>query len=486
MQTRRDQVQAHSFMVRRLSTAMAAADPNAVEAPLRRTRNFTLVGLILAVLLCIGFLVFGLIFPGGATSWRTEGTVVAVKGGAGRFVYSEGALWPVANQTSALLLSEGTPPTQVAADSLEGTPVGTPLGIAGAPDSLPSAEPEGTLTWQVCATAVDTGQGNGPEPLTSLTLGRSAAGSPLGDGEAVLVEGPGGGHHLLWGGTRMRLDTDAGALESLGYGTAAAHPASAALLEAVPPGPELTPPEIAGRGDRGPALADGATRIGQVFSVPGEDGGAAQYYVLTEDGLAPTDSTVARLLLGDPRTARDAYAGADPEPAELSVAEVRANLAEDDARVGEEGTPQAPPQLAEPQGAAVCAVEQGQGAPVFALMPPAEIGGRAARPPSGTTAACSAPDLVDIPAGEGGIVRAVPAGGSALSAAYFLVTDAGAKYPLPDSAAAESLGYSVGAASEAATPLLDLLPTGPELSPQAASEPAGTPEEPGEPSCPSP
>lgn len=480
MQTRRDQVQAHSFMVRRLSTAMAAADPDAVEAPLRRTRNGTFIGLILAVLLCVGFLIFGLIFPGGATSWRHEGTLVAVKGGAGRYVYSDGVLWPVSNQASAVLLTANSKPVQVAADSLEGTPVGASIGIAGAPDGLPPTEAEGSMVWQVCATTVNTG--DGVETLTSLTLGRSPFGSPVAEDEGVLVRGPGGEIHLLWKGNRLAIDEENGALESLGYGTAVPHPVAAAVLDGVPAGPELAALDIDGRGEEGPRLSGADTRVGQVFTVPATEGGPEQFYVLTQDGLTPTDATHARLLLGHPLTAEEAYGGGDPTPVELTVNELRAHLSGEDPVTGD-GLPAVPPQLTDPQGAALCVIDQGDGALALALTSPADIGGRAARPPAGSTAACTAPDLIDIPSGEGGLVRAAPAGGAALRGSYFLVTDTGAKYPVPEAQDADTLGYAPGGASAVSTALLDLLPTGPDLTPQAAAEPVGALAEPGEPRC---
>ncbi|WP_017607068.1 type VII secretion protein EccB [Nocardiopsis xinjiangensis] len=480
MQTRRDQVQAHSFMVSRLSTAMSAADPDAAEAPLRRTRNGAFIGLVLGALLCVGFLVFGLLFPGGATHWRTEGTIVSVKGGGGQYVFSDGALWPVDNHASALLLADSSEPVDVSADSLEGTRVGSPVGIAGAPDALPSPEAEGALNWQVCAATVDAGRGE--EPLTSLALLRSPEGSPVEDGDAVLVRGPDGGDHLVWDGRRLALDGEHGALESLGYGTAAPHPVSGAFLDSLPTGPALAPPDIEGRGEPAQEIDGARAGVGQVFLVPSAQDGTDQHYVLTRDGLAPVDTTRAHLLLGDPRTAEEAYGGEDVEPVRITVSELREHLVDEDPMA--DGLPATPPTLTDPQGAALCTVERGEEDPALVLAAPTDITGRAARPPAGSTAACTAPDMIDIPSGEGGLVRASPAGGSPLSGSYFLVTDTGAKYPVPDSEAADLLGYDPGKASTASTALLDMLPTGPGLSPDAAAEPVGATPEPGEPSCP--
>ncbi|GAA1074828.1 type VII secretion protein EccB [Nocardiopsis composta] len=481
MKTRRDQVQAHGFMVGRLSTAMLEADPDALEAPMRRTRTGTAIGLVLALLIGAGFLVYGLVFPGGATSWRTEGTVIAVKGGGGRYVYSDSALWPVANQASALLLGSGDP-VQVSAASLEGTPVASPIGIPGAPDAVPAAGAEKPLVWQVCAVPVATGAEDAPRALTALSVGRAAAGEDVAGDRAVLAAGPDGSRHLLWGGERLRLDGENGAAEALGYGTSPAHPVSAQFLAAVPEGPELTAPDIAGLGEDGPEIGGERRRVGQVFTVEEEAGGREQYYVLERDGLAPVGAVLARLLLAAPDTAAEAYGGGDAEAVPLGVAELRPHLSDREPENG--GLPAEPPELAGTGGAALCAVERGGGETGLALRAPASITARAADPPAGSTPSCTAPDLIGVRSGEGGLVLAAPAGGGAARGSYFLVTDTGAKYPVPDSESAEKLGHPPSTAQQAPAALLDMLPTGPELSTAAAAEPAAAPPPPGEPDCP--
>ncbi|MDA2809218.1 type VII secretion protein EccB [Nocardiopsis sp. RSe5-2] len=483
MNTRRDQVQAHGFLVGRLSTAMLEADPDAVEAPMNRTRTGAAIGLVLSLLIGAGFLVFGLIFPGNATSWRTEGTVVAVEDGGGRYVYSDGALWPVANQASALLLGE---PVQVSAASLEGTPVASAIGIGGAPDAVPPppAEDAGPSAWRVCAVPVATGEDEDPRALTALTVGGGE-----GDGEtpvpadrAVLAAGPDGTRHLLWRGERLRLDAEHGALEALGYGTAPAHPVSARFLSALPEGPGLAAAQVDGAGGEGPRIGGRERRVGQVFTVGGGDGGSDQYYVLERDGLTPTGEVRARLLLADPRTAEEAYPGGDPDAVPLDAADVRPHLSDRDR--DDAGLPGEPPALTETGGAALCAVDRGDG-PTLALRGPSTITARAADPPPGAAASCTPPDLIGIPAGEGGLVRAAPAGGRADRGAYYLVTDAGAKYPVPDAESAERLGHPPGGAREVPAAVLDMLPTGPELSTSAAAGPAADPAPPEEADCPS-
>jgi hypothetical protein len=62
--------------------------------------------------------------------------------------------------------------------------------------------------------------------------------------------------------------------------------------------------------------------------------------------------------------------------------------------------------------------------------------------------------------GVGGLVgRAGQAGGTS----YFLVTDAGVKFPIGTAGAAKALGYSLDQARTVPATLLSLLPTGPVL-----------------------
>ncbi|MFL1445356.1 type VII secretion protein EccB, partial [Nocardiopsis protaetiae] len=81
---------------------------------------------------------------------------------------------------------------------------------------------------------------------------------------------------------------------------------------------------------------------------------------------------------------------------------------------------------------------------------------------------CPTPDLVGIPSGRGGPVRARALAGSEAAPTYFVVTDAAAKYPVADAAALGALGYGEDEAVPLPTSLLRVLPTGPLLSQDAA------------------
>ncbi|GLY73793.1 type VII secretion protein EccB [Actinoallomurus iriomotensis] len=459
MQSRRDQVQAHLFVMGRLASAMLRADPDAPDAPTARTNRGARIGIAVAVAMAVIVAIYGLIKPGGRTDWRKPGTLVVVKESGARFLYLGGALRPVLNETSARLLAgDRMSVVQVHRSSLSHAARGAPVGLVGAPDELPDPAALTAVPWLACGTRSPNGSG-GITPRLTLLVGPTAEGTPLTAGEGVLVGTPDGAVYLLWRGFRMRLDQSRGAVQALGYADATAYPVSPMLLNALPAGPDLTAPPIQGRGRTGPSLAGRSTRVGQLFAGPGG------HYVLTESGLVPLSGTLFALLRGAPGTQRDAYRGKAVTPAAIGPQDVAAHEAPGSAWFSV-ALPADPPGLVtvgEDQG--VCAdVRPSAGRPttsVTLLKAAAESGGPPAAEP-GVLPACTAADRIGVRPGGGSLVRALSGGGAGQT--EYLVTGAGVKYPLPSADAAGRLGYG---AAPVAVPdgLLRLLPTGPSLDP---------------------
>src|SRR5947209_17321732 len=152
MQTRRDQVQAHTFVVGRMVSALVRAEPDAQFSPLRRFTVGLVIGVVLGGITLAGFGVYGVFSPGGSRSWKQPGVLIVEKETGARYLYVDGQLHPVLNYTSARLIVGG-PPTivQVSRNSMRGVPHGLPVGIEAAPDYLPDlARLDGTQ-WQVCS-----------------------------------------------------------------------------------------------------------------------------------------------------------------------------------------------------------------------------------------------------------------------------------------------------------------------------------------------
>lgn len=191
--------------------------------------------------------------------------------------------------------------------------------------------------------------------------------------------------------------------------------------------------------------------------------------MLTRKGLAPLDRTRFELLRGDPRTQRQAYAGA---PA-IAVAVGAADLAAHPAPAGtlpDGGLPEAPPELVEPgAGQGVCTAvrpsAEGGASTLVAVADATVVAGRPVSPRPGVTAACGAADLVSVRPGGGALVRALSGAGAA--GTTYLVADDGVKYPLPTAASAKALGYAGTVGVGVPATLLSLLPSGPSLDPSA-------------------
>ncbi|MGW5634909.1 type VII secretion protein EccB [Streptomyces sp. NPDC003832] len=479
MHSKRDQVQAHLFVMGRLASAMLRAEPDAPESPLGRTNRGAAIGVIIAVLVCAGAFVFGLIRPGGNDSWRSGEHLIVDKQTGARYLYLDGRLRPVRNHASARLLTGGpVDVTTVGTSSLAGTPHGTPVGIPDGPEALPAGDDLDRTPWLVCSGVLPRTTGV-VTATTTLALGTGTpqdvpGGGRLGRGEGLLVTGPDKAVYLLWQGSRLRLDDRANAAEALGYGGVTPRPVSAAFLDAFPLGPDLAPAEVPGRGGKGPELGGRSTRIGQLFRVD-VPGSAARYHLLTRDGLVPLTDTGATLLLGDPRTREQAYGGQAATVATLGADSLAGHLAPGAREAGADpaGLPARPPKALTVDGDSVACAEvdsTGSGVRVGAsVLPAAALPEPVQSPAPDVEPGCLRVDSIAVRAGTGALVRTLSASGSALGDTTYLVTDEGVKYRLLSQEGVAALGYEGVEARTMPSPMLAMLPSGPDLTPQWAA-----------------
>ncbi|MFF7645140.1 type VII secretion protein EccB [Streptomyces canus] len=470
MRSKRDQVQAHTFMMGRLTSGMLLADPDAPESPLGRTTRGALIGIVIGVLIGAGAFVYGLLRPGGNDAWRGGDTLIVNKDTGARYLYTGGRLRPVRNYASAMLIGgPGLETTSVGTASLKGTPVGTPVGIEGAPDVVPGSGDLETSAWQVCST------GTGEQ--TTLVPGAPVETTPIGSGSGLVVQGPDERTYLVWHGSRLELDENSGAAESLGYGAVTPHPVSAAFLDALVSGPKLATPQVTGRGTPGPRLAGRATKVGQVFRVTA--GSGSQDYVLQKDGLHAVTATRSALLLGDPDTRESAYTGVSPAPVAIGVSDLRSHQAPGTAGKDPSvtGLPDTPPRAVRlTSGQAACTQVAPVGGKVLVtsvrvdqatLTPVTQADSTAVTP------ACVTVDRVVMRPGHGTLVRVLGSAGASVGDTTFLVNDDGVKYRITDAEALAALGYDEASAVRVPSTLLSLLPTGPDLDTTAAAQSPG-------------
>ncbi|MFJ3902987.1 type VII secretion protein EccB [Streptomyces sp. NPDC090025] len=461
MQSRRDQVQAHLFVMSRLEAGMLRGEPDAPDLTPRRTHRGVRTGLFIAIAIALVMGLYGAIKPGGATGWRKPGTLVVVEETGARYLFLDGQLRPVLNEASARLVAgDRMTVAQVSLKSLTGAPRGGPVGIVGAPDGLPQAAALTRRDWLVCGTVTRTPSG-GVGAALSVVVGADRTGAPLTPDQATLVGTPDGARYLLWQGRRLRVDAKDGADTALGFGALTPYPVTSVFLNALPAGPDLAPPAIDGRGRPGPALGGRATRVGQLFTGP-----SGEPYVLTGSGLAPLARTEFELLRGDPRTQRDGYAGAAPVAVPIGAADLAAHPARAGA-LPARGLPAAPPRpVALAAGQGVCTALTPSGASPrtrVTVVDALSVAGTAPAPQPGVATGCEVADRVAVPPGGGALVQALSGAGA--SGASYLVADNGVKYPIPTAAAAKTLGYGAAAPVGVPTALLSLLPTGPSLDP---------------------
>ncbi|MGH3380323.1 MAG: type VII secretion protein EccB [Actinoallomurus sp.] len=462
MHNRRDQVQAHGFMVGRLVSALLRAEPDLARPPLRRSWLGLFIGSLLAALVVAGFAVTAVISPGGATAWRKPGTLILDKQTGARYVLAAGRLRPVLNYASArLLLGEKLTVDSVTSSSLKDVPRGTPVGIDGAPDALPKATGE-HAPWLVCASsAPDASQARA---ALSLVIGEAADVRPLSERQAVVVRTTDGTTYLVNQGRRMRV-TAPWVTRALGFSDDGALGVRDAWVNTLPAGPDLPQPAVTDRGKAGPKLDGRPTKLGEVFVVHGT-GMAPHLYLLTPDGLQPLTQTGATLALSDPGTAK-AYDGGTPAAQELSTAALAS------ARVlpspaWQTQLPAAPPTLGPLAGRMPCVSVVPGGSrvtPELVTVPAMPVTGVNTVSDAGGSAAGDADhvaDHVEVAPGAGLLARSLPAPGVP-GAGLYLITEDGTRFPVGSDDAAGALGYVVSSAVPVPAGLLALLPGGPVL-----------------------
>ncbi|MFC5823955.1 type VII secretion protein EccB [Nonomuraea insulae] len=459
MHSQRDLYQAYRLTIQRIGLALLRAQPNQPEWPLRRQNIGFMAGIMVAVLLCVGFAVFGLLRPSGTKSLEDPGTLIIERETGARFVYNDGRLIPVANYASArLVLNSGQVKERVVArEALTSYERGAAIGIPGAPDSLPAPANLAKGPWAACVR--ERAEPTGRKPYVMLVAGRQIGGKPVAEGDALLVD-VGGQTWAIWRGTRMRVPA------GIARGLTAAGPAAVpvAWLNALPEGPDLAAPAIGGRGRPVTGPGGKAAAVGQVFLAGAVAGGEPRWYVLLSDGLAPVTQGQATLLLSDPDS-RAAYGGGAVK--EIHVDAATANAAPHSrTAIAADGLPAVMPRMtAYDPASPLCVVyaETGTGSTRVRLTTGATL----------PVAHGDATDLVRLPPGRAVLAGVLPGDGQLdVVQSYYLVTPEGRRYAVPGADVLNKLGYDASQATPVPVNVLQLIPEGPVLDPARAAKPA--------------
>lgn len=139
MADKKDLSEAQSYSRRRLVTAFTSGIPSGVELTPKKNQTPVIVGLGLVVITILISVFYGIMSPSLPSDWKNNKLIVA-KNSAARYVSVNGTLHPVINAISARLLipSSDFDVLTVDDDQLAGIPIGSTLGILGAPDSPPA------------------------------------------------------------------------------------------------------------------------------------------------------------------------------------------------------------------------------------------------------------------------------------------------------------------------------------------------------------
>lgn len=471
MQTRKDQVQAHMFVAGRLISAMLRAEPDAPQTPMRRFMGATFAGVLIGVMVVAGFGILGYIKPGGAKAWRRPGALIVEKETGAQYVFADGELKPVLNYASAkLILGDTLQVVNTSRSSLKGVAHGLPVGIDTAPDALPDANRLDGTAWQICSTVRPDISGV-DRAFVTLDVGTAHTGAGLPEDSALIVRTPDGTAYLAWNNRRLRIADDA-VIRALGYGAARQHQVGVAWINALPVGPDLKAPAVPGRGRPGATVGGQPRLVGQLFEVRGAANGS-QFFVLAEDGLAPLTTTGAALLLADQGSAA-AYPGAQVEPIQVGAADVT-QVPRAGKSLVDPGLPATPPEALSATGDEAPCLQTTVGADSGAIVrialdavavpTPAAAGEEdEATAPSVTRGQA---DQVRVQPGAGLVIRALPGPGVEKGTQYLLV-DTGVRYPIPSDEVRGILGYGDVQPVPVPTTLLELLPAGRPLDPEAA------------------
>ena len=333
--------------------------------------------------------------------------------------------------------TSGNPPVlkTVAPEKLAKIPLGAPLGIPGAPDSLPATKSLLKGAWSVCT---DTSAGR---PRSTLLIGTAASGGAAAAG-GILVRDSAARTHLILGSQRFllpaaRVDT---IVRSLGWYGYRPWEVSAAWVDAIPAGPDLTAPVIPGRGQ---ASQIAGRRVGRVLTGDGKT-----FAVVLADGIAPLTEMQAKLLSSEP--------GGTPVSVGSRFLDLPAS--QSGLSAAAEALPTTVPALTEAPATA-CVTGPGDTIRVNVKIP-------AGVAPAGT----SRVDLISVARGAGAVVEAAASADAAAgTGTVSVITDTGVQYALAARDLLSRLGYQGVQPTRIPAQLIAYLPVGPALDPVRAA-----------------
>lgn len=464
MASRKDQLHSYQFMMQRVISSMVLHETDPEQTPLRRGVGAVFGGVMLTGLLAIAFGVYGVISNNMGNRWQEDGVLVIERETGAHYLYQDGALQPVLNYASARLLTGSADAQRVPGRNLVDLPRTVPVGIPGAPDSLPGQDRTVRAPWTICSAQGEDAAGS-TTTTTMLLVGERVPGStPLAEQGLLVRDSEDGTRHLIWRSTRFQIggeDPDQ-VIRSL-YGLQAqVVDAGTAWLNGLPEGPDIAPPEIEQLGEESEAVSD--REIGELVYHPVADG--RQHYLVLDDGLAHLTELQMLLVSGQ-------YA---VEPVEITAAAANAAPTSEALTppAGSTAAPQVPPELITgtvDDDATLCAeTDEGRQRPEVSVGGDLSVVSGAIPTITESPEGIRLADWVLVPPAHVAVVRAIQSE-TAASGSLHLVTDLGMRYPIPSEQVLHSFGYTERDVVEMPAELVNRIPAGPTLDPTAAREP---------------
>lgn len=464
MASKRDLLQAHQFLAQRAISALVTREPDPEQPPFRRPGGAAIGSIVVAVLVLAGFWVYGLINPGGNTSWRDRPSVIVAKETGTQYVYLDGVLHPVENYTSALLaLGEHADTVSVSSDSLAGVPRGPRIGIDDAPDTLVARDKLLAGGWSLCSRPVPDAAGSTVDESVLLVGTGARGGTPL-TGSALLVEVPASGdQYLIADGHRHLIRESDTVAVGLALQSEPKARTGMPLVDVLPSGEPIAPIRLGDVGTPSSAVPGrGDIRVGQLLVM--ETSGSSEHYLAEADRLRPISPLQYDIQRADPESRR-AYGGGQPVGVALGPAEVAEARVAPAEEPGPGAAPGERPRFAE--GGTICAMyEPGAAVPVVHVDPRIPDLPTVATPRR-SEAGMPLADRVHVEPGRAALVEVMPSA-EAYAGTLVLVTDQGRAYPLAGAAVLDVLGYGGAQPVRLPAGIVSRVPMGSGLDPATA------------------
>jgi type VII secretion protein EccB len=476
--TTRAQVNGYRLLVRRLEHALIRADSRMIHDPMRGQIRALLVGMVIAMLIsgAAGVLAFFRPIPNFGNS-----TIMLSKSSGTLFVRIGDHLHPVLNLASArLIVGKNDPPKQVDDKFLNTVALGPAVGIVGAPSSINGGDDMAMSSWTVCDSTQPpsvTEQARASVVETTVLANNPVLGDDIraASPEQMILTRAGDTTYLVYNGLRAAINpADPTLRNALRLDDSEIREVSPGLLNSFPLVDPIAPIDIQGVGEPTSYLPD-TYRVGSILKTV--DSRGDQLYAVLREGLQPISAVTADIIrYGNPQSPTV------PGPTGISPALVRGVRIVHTLPV--DRYPAVPPRFVRADPDRVVCMSWQRNNSAAEATTHLLVGNRLPLPNDAQPVRLAAADgggpgldTMYLKPGTGEYVQATgDEPDSRALGQLFYINDVGVRFHVKDEATATALGVagvqkpgSINAMPQSAPwSVLALLPSGPELSQQAA------------------